>query len=167
MSTLSSVFFLSSEEGIWQDAKRLEQHYCWSTVSLRKNKCKHICIFIHRDCREGGTWDGRSNNIILCCLVYFSLHLINYNNNFLQSHQVKCTLHRFHQKWIRLKNQIQICIPPCLTRSDFFYDNLFVLGYIEEIVKWTKLLWDNYIKFEKTKLVDISYYLITHAGMQR
>ena len=49
----------------------------------------------------------------------------------------------------------------------FFYDNLFVLGYIEEIVKWTKLLWDNYIKFEKTKLVDISCYLITHAGMQR
>ena len=49
----------------------------------------------------------------------------------------------------------------------FFYDNLFVLGYIEEIVKWTKLLWDNYIKFEKTKLVDISYYLIRHAGMQR
>lgn len=72
VSTLSSVFLLSSEEGIWQGAKRLERHYCWSKVSLRINKCKHVCIYIHRDCREGGTWDGRSNNIILCCLVYFS-----------------------------------------------------------------------------------------------
>ena len=51
--------------------------------------------------------------------------------------------------------------------SEFFYDNLFVLGYIEKIFKWIKLHWDNYIKFEKTKLEDISYNLITHAGMQR
>ena len=65
-------------------------------------------------------------------------------------------MNQLFQKWIRLNNQIQICIPPCLTGSDFFfYDNLFVLGYIEEIVKWTKLLWDNYIKFEKTELVGM------------
>ena len=71
------------------------------------------------------------------------------------------------EKWICLKYQIQICIPPCLTSSEFFYDNLFVLGYIEKISKLIKLLWNNYIKFEKTKMVDISYYLIMHAGMQR